>query len=84
MAALGLNYESLKKRLLEANSREHAQVSADGAFVELTGAQLLGPEISGTVVEVSDAVGGRLTVRLGAGSALDVARLVVAFRGRPL
>jgi hypothetical protein len=34
------------------------------------------------VVEVSDADGGRLTVRLGTGSALDVGGLVEAFRRR--
>ncbi len=83
-SALGLNHESLRKRLDEATSRERgAQASADGDFVELTGAQLLGlPAAPGPVVEFSDASGARLTVRLAAGSALDVAQLVAAFRGQ--
>jgi len=82
--ALGLNYASLRKRLDEASSRERAEADAGTDFVELSGAQLLGPAVTvGPVVEVSDARGGRLVVRLGAGSALDVARLVAVFRGQP-
>jgi hypothetical protein len=83
-SALGLNYESLRKRLDEATSRERgAETGADGDFVELTGAQLLGlPAAAGPVVEIFDTSGARLTVRLAAGSALDVAQLVAAFRGR--
>jgi hypothetical protein len=83
-AALGLNYESLKTRLDEATSHGHGAQSGAGVdFVELSGAQLLGlPVAAGPVVELSDASGGRLTMRLAAGSALDVAQLVAAFRGR--
>jgi hypothetical protein len=83
-SALGLNYESLKKRLDEASSRDRAQPGTSAKFFELTGAQLLAPPLTaGPVVEVSDARGGRLTVRLGAGPSLDVARLVAAFQGQP-
>jgi len=78
--ALGLNYESLKKRVGEVAVRDSAPAKSPG-FVELRGAQLLEPA-RGAVVEVSDADGGRLTVQLGTGSELDVAGLVKAFRRR--
>ena len=78
--ALGLNYESLKKRVGKVGERGSAGARAP-SFVELRGAQLLGPA-RGAVVEVSDADGGRLTVQLGTGSELDVAGLVEAFRRR--
>ena len=77
--ALGLNYESLKRRVGEVAERGNAAAKAPG-FVELSGA-LLGPA-SGAVVEVSDADGGRLTVQLGTRSEVDVAGLVEAFRRR--
>jgi hypothetical protein len=79
--ALGLNYESLKKRVGEVGTRGSAPAKARG-FIELSGTQLLGPAARGMVVEVSDADGGRLTVQLGTGSELDVAGLVEAFRRR--
>jgi hypothetical protein len=83
-AALRLNYESLKQRLADG-SRSGAVPgkAAPQGFVELSGVQLLGaasPLISGAEVEVADSEGARLTVRLAAGSELDVARLVEAFR----
>ena len=59
--ALGLNYESLRKRVGEVGTRGSAPAKAR-EFVELSGAQLLGPA-RGVVVEVSDADGGRLTER---------------------
>jgi hypothetical protein len=75
--ALGLNYESLKRRVGEAPAGESASGSA-GAFVELSGAQLLGPA-SGPVVEVSDGDGSHLRVQLGTGGDVDVVGLVEAF-----
>jgi len=78
--ALGLNYESLKKRVGDVGTRGSARAQAPG-FVELSGPPLLGP-VRAVVVEVSDADGGRLTVQLGTGSGLDVAGLVEAFRRR--
>jgi hypothetical protein len=75
--ALGLNYESLKKRVQEGD-QGRAGAQAPG-FVEWSGAELLGPG-RGAVVEVHDAEGGRLTIQIGAGSGLDVAALVEAFR----
>ncbi len=78
--ALGLNYESLKRRVGGIAERGNAAGKAPG-FVELSGA-LLGAASGAVVVEVADADGGRLTVQLGTGSELDVARLVEAFRRR--
>ena len=78
--ALGLNYESLKKRVGDVGAGGSERGQASG-FVELSGTPLLGPARA-VVVEVSDADGGRLTVQLGAGSGLDVAGLVEAFRRR--
>jgi hypothetical protein len=79
--ALRLNYESLRRRTEEASPRRGGE--AGGEFVELSGAQLLGlPVAAGPVIEVSDQDGIRLTVRLGAGSTLDVVGLMEAFRGR--
>ena len=78
--ALGLNYESLKRRVGRVREHGSGATKASG-FVELNGAQLLGPG-SGALVEVAAADGGRLTVQLGTGIALDVAGLVEAFRRR--
>ena len=78
--ALGLNYESLKRRVAEVGRRGGARATAAG-FVELSGTPLLGPAHA-VMVEVSDADGGRLTVQLGTGSGFDVAGLVEAFRRR--
>ena len=80
--ALGLNYESLKRRVGRVGERGIGSVTTKApGFVELSGAQVLGPA-SGAVVEISDADGGRLTVQLGTGSELDVAGLIEAFRRR--
>jgi len=78
--ALGLNYESLKRRAGKVGTGGGGAGKAAG-FVELSSTQLLGPAC-GVVVEVSAADGGRLTVQLGARSELDVAGLVEAFRRR--
>jgi len=80
-SALGLNYESLKRRVGEGGA-ERGTGATQAGFIELSGAQLLEPA-SGAVVEVAAADGGRLTIRLGTGSELDVAGLVEAFRRRP-
>lgn len=52
-------------------------------FAEFSGAQLLDTAAStaGTVVELADATGARLTIRLAAGQPLDVAAMVTLFRG---
>jgi hypothetical protein len=79
--ALGLNYESLKKRVVRVGAQGSVRAKKARGFVELSGAQLLGAARA-VVVEVSDADGGRLTVQLGTGSELDVAGLVESFRRR--
>jgi hypothetical protein len=77
--ALGVNFEGLRRRVAEAGPSDRA---APGAFVELSGAQILGsPSAPGAVVELSDG-DVRLTVRLAAGVEVDVARVVAAFRQR--
>jgi hypothetical protein len=82
-AALGLNYESLKQRLALSRPVKPEPSGAAASFVELSGVQWLGAASSaGDAVELSDTAGSRLTVRLAAGSTLDVARLVEAFRRR--
>jgi len=75
---LGLNFDGLRRRMAEAA----ASAPPPGAFVELSGAQILGASVPGAVVELSDGDGVRLTVRLVAGAEVDVARVVAAFRQR--
>jgi hypothetical protein len=76
--SLRVDYESLARRVAEAGSGRASEAPA--GFVELRGADLLG---GATLVEVFDADGTRMTIRLGAGSALDAAAaLVGAFRRR--
>ena len=80
----GVAFDGLKRRIAETAGRR-VTVSSPAAFVELSGAHLLsGPMNSGpgTVVELSDAAGTRLTVRLGREVELDMAGLVTAFRQR--
>ena len=82
-SALGLNYESLKRHLGDRGVAARGASEASMAkFVELSGAQVLGSPSAGPVVEFCDASGTRVTVRLAAGSTLDVAELVEASRGR--
>lgn len=75
---LKVDYQALARRVAEAGGEE-AGDAANGAFVELRGADLLS---AATVVEVSDIDGARLTIRLGGGAALDAAALVGVFRRR--
>jgi hypothetical protein len=48
--------------------------------VEFSGAQLMEAP-GGTVVELADATGVRLTIRLAVGQPLDVSAVVALFRG---
>jgi hypothetical protein len=61
---------------------EHLRDSCapSSGFVEFSGAQLMDAQ-GGTVVELADATGVRLTMRLAAGQPLDVAAVVALFRG---
>lgn len=72
---LKVDYQALARRVAEAGG-EGVGGANNGGFVELRGADLLG---GAAVVEVSDADGARLTIRLGGGSGLDAAALVGAF-----
>jgi len=80
--ATGINFEGLRRRMAEAATGGPA-ATARGAFVELSGAEILGASAPpGPVVELSDGDGVRLTVRLAVGAEVDVARVVAAFRQR--
>ncbi len=78
--ALRISFQALRRRMAETDGR--APPASPSAFVELSGAQILGStSAAGAVVELSDG-GARLTVRMAAGAELDVARVVAAFRRR--
>jgi len=82
--ALRVNFQALQRRIAETAPGAPGPGAATGTFVEFSGAQVLGAApggTTGTVVELSDGGGIRMTVRLTAGAALDVPRLVAAFRG---
>jgi hypothetical protein len=74
---LRVDYQSLARRVAEAGGERAEQTG--GGFIEVRGANLIG---AATVVEVTDADGARMTIRIGAGSALDATELVGAFRRR--
>lgn len=81
-----VNFEGLKRRIAEAAAAGRGtSIDRSSAFVELTGAQLLGATAApsmGTVIELSDAVGTRLAIRLAPEAPIDVTGLVAAFRQR--
>src|SRR5450759_2143754 len=53
--ALRISFEGLKRRIAESMAGSTATVGRPSAFVELTGAELLGGSVMpGTVVELSD------------------------------
>lgn len=80
---VGIDYGSLAKRMKDAAPVEEAGNLAKVEFVEWRGAELLGQvaKPAGTVVEMSDTSGRRVTVHLGCGEPLDVAGIVAAFCG---
>ena len=81
--ALQVDYESLARRVAEADAGERGGSAPSAAFVELTGAQFLGSSTpAGPVVEVADRDGVWLTIRLPAAAVLDVAEVVAGVRGR--
>ena len=78
----GVGYESLKDRV--GAQSEHGARPAE-AFVELAGASLLSaaPAAARSEVELSDARGTTMVIRLAADQAVDVAALLAAFRRLP-
>ncbi len=88
--ALGLNYETLKQRVLSDSSgrrrggvRRKAQPQ-DTGFIELNGYSGLGPPAApdDMMVEMVAVDGTRLTIRVK-GATANVPALINAFRGRP-
>ena len=78
--ALGVNFESLARRVAEERAGAAGGVAHESAFVELSGTQLLGGgPAAGPVVEISDGYGARLTIRLAGGTPLDVVAVVQGF-----
>ena len=85
--ALGIGYDSLQQRVAQAGGARLATASATASvqFVELSGAQVAAntnTPTTGAVVELVSTDGVRLTMRLPAGSEVDVPAVVAAFRGR--
>jgi hypothetical protein len=81
--ALGVDFESLARRVAEVRAGAETGAAHVGAFVELSGAQLLGAGVpAGPVVEMSDGDGVRVTIRLSGGAPLDVVGVVQGFRRR--
>ncbi|RLB55675.1 MAG: hypothetical protein DRI90_19275 [Deltaproteobacteria bacterium] len=83
--ALRVSYDSLKTRLTRAPKaearRQGSAVAAD--FVELAAVSpLMAPPATGTVVELVERNGAKLTISLAAGTPLDVAALMRGFRSR--
>lgn len=82
--ALRISFDGLKRRIAEATRGSKAIAERPRAFVEMTGAELLGgPMVPGTVLELCDASGTRLLLHLARVMEVDVASLVgAAFRQR--
>ena len=75
--ALGINHEALRRRLeneLDVPSPETA------AVVELPRLPISPAQTTGAILELEDAKGWRLTLRLACGADVDVARVISAFR----
>jgi hypothetical protein len=85
--ALGLGYTSLQQRVRGGSElRAVATPASASGFVEIHRTLLLGAPTAGSsqaeaLVEVVAGDGARLTLRLPAHLALDVAGLIAAFRG---
>jgi len=83
--ALGVSYATLKERAARIGTARGKKAGRHGGFVEIDGAELIGSaHASVTVLELTDAHGAKLTVRLAGAGGLDVAALADAFwrRGR--
>jgi hypothetical protein len=80
---VGIDYGGLAKRMKGEPRGLEAAKSAGVEFVEWSGVEILGQVAApvGAVVEMSDASGRQVTVRLNGGEDVDVARIVAAFCG---
>ncbi len=82
---VGVDYGGLAKRMKGEPLGVEAARSATVEFVEWSGVEILGqvaaPAPTGAVVEMSDASGRQVTVRMGGGEGVDVAAIVAAFCG---
>ena len=79
--ALRLDYGSLKKRVDRHPENGRGDPDSVGRFVEIDPRHLVpGSAPSGAVVELVDAEGTKLVVRLSDRESLDVPALVAAFR----
>ena len=77
--ALRVSYETLRRRVGPVTN-EGREGPSGVDFVALDGAQLLGSvPPAGSVVELADAAGARVVIRLPPGQVLDVLGLSVAF-----
>jgi len=78
---LGLNYESLKRRVAKASGRR-AREAPVTSFVELGPSLPIGLTTpAGAVVELTNESGERLAIHLPGGSGIDVMALASAFLG---
>jgi hypothetical protein len=78
---VGLSYGTLRKRVSARVDEASRAPAVEAGFVEVNAAQLLGGSPGQTVLELSERDGTRLTLRLAAGSEVDVLGLVEGFRG---
>lgn len=74
---LGIGYGSLRGRLRAGGERGGAEAAA---FVAVDGAALFAPASGHGEVELSDAGGRKVVIRLAAGQGVDVAAVVAAWR----
>jgi hypothetical protein len=81
--ALRLSYESLKRRVGATPGNGQGGQKNHPGFVEIDPAPLMGfAQPTGSMVEMSDAEGAKLMIRLTDGVELDLAGLAEAFWGR--
>lgn len=78
---LRLNYNELRRRVGMTPGPVTPVIPEPPAFVALPGADFLGEEGPGPVVEVTRPDGGRMVLRWPAGSRVDPRELVAAFLG---
>jgi hypothetical protein len=81
--ACGLHYDALKNRVTTAPTPRRQAATHPAEFIDLTSLLPVGAaERTGPVVELSDVTGAKLTVRLAASSAFDLAQLASSFWSR--